>query len=124
MSRRLWLFCLTWFLAGLAALATRRRLPADEQQANLNETLRSVLKCRRSQEFAFVDLVTQKVDQGQLTRDMVLGTMNWALKRSRHEVVAGRRKNDFPFPYFQEGLRRQAAAIGVALPAFEPFTIQ
>jgi hypothetical protein len=97
---------------------------AEEQQPTLNETLRSVLKCRRPQEFAFVNLVTQKVDQGQLSKSMVLGMMNWALKRSRQEVAAGRRKNDFPFPYFQEGLRRQAAEIGVDLPAFEPFTVQ
>jgi hypothetical protein len=101
-----------------------RKAKADEQQATLNETLRSVLRCRRPQEFAFVDLVTQKVEQGQLPKAMVLSMMNWARKRSRDETAAGRRQNDIPFPYFQEGLRRQAEAIGVDLPAFVPPTVQ
>jgi hypothetical protein len=118
------MYCVAWLVGGFTAFGFRPRLTADEQQATLNETLRSVLKCRRPQEFAFVDLVTQKVDQGQLSKSMVLSMLNWAIKRSRQEVAAGRRQNDFPFPYFQEGLRRQAAELGVALPAFQPFTIQ
>ena len=93
---------------------------AQDQQATLNETLRSVLKCRRPQEFAYVDLVTAKVDQGILPRPLVLSMMTWARDRSRKEVASGRRKNDIPFPYFQEGLRLRAAEIGVSLPAFSP----
>lgn len=123
MSRRIWLLALA-YLAGWLSLTSRPRTRADEQQANLNETLRSILKCRRPQEFAFVDLVTLKVEQGQLSRTMVLAMMDWARKRSRQEAASGRRKNDIPFPYFQEGLRRQAAEIGVVLPAFEPPAIQ
>jgi hypothetical protein len=122
MTRRLWLFCLGLAPAWLLALASRPAR-ADEQQATLNETLRSVLKCRRPQEFAFVNLVTDKVDQGQLPKAMVLSMMDWARRRATQESAGGRRTNEIPFPYFQEGLRRQAAAIGVDLPAFQPLIV-
>jgi hypothetical protein len=102
----------------LTALVFGRRLAADDSQPTLNEMLRSNLKCRRQQEFAFVDLVTQKVDTGELPRALVLSMMNWAKKRSRQEHLAGRRGTDAPMPYFQEGLRLRAAEIGVFLPAF------
>jgi hypothetical protein len=116
MTRRFWF----GLLSAPLVLAMLRWARGDEQQANLNETLRSILKCRRPEEFAFVDLVTLKVEQGQLPRSLVLSMMDWARKRSRQEVEGGRRKNDFPFPYFQEGLRRRAAEIDVILPAFNP----
>jgi hypothetical protein len=117
MTRRFWLWCLAW---SLGWFGIGRSLRADQQQATLNELLRSVLKCRRPQEFAYVDLVTQKVDQGELPRALVLSMMKWAAQRSSQETAAGRRKSDIPFPYFQEGLRRRAAEIGVNLPAFSP----
>ncbi len=91
---------------------------ADEQQATLNEMLRSVLRCRRPQEFAYVNLVTAKVDAGELPAALVLSMMNWARDRSKSEMKAGRRKSDIPFPYFQEGMRLRAAQIGVSLPGF------
>jgi hypothetical protein len=119
MSRRNWLQTLTCSLAWVFDALTRAAR-GDEQEATLNETLRSILKCRRPEEFAYVDLITQKVEQGQLPRPLVLSMMDWARKRSRQEVSAGRRKNDFPFPYFQEGLRIRAAEINVSLPAFNP----
>ena len=78
---------------------------ADEKNANLNETLRSVLKCRRQEEFAFVESVAEKVEQGDLPRPMVLSMMKWAKER----------RPEFPFPYFKEGIKRQAAKIGVML---------
>ena len=86
----------------------------------LGSAWRSILKCRRPEEFAFVDLVTAKVDSGELPLPLVLSMMKWARLRSRKELDAGRRKNDIPFPYFQEGLRLRAAEIGVDLPAFSP----
>jgi hypothetical protein len=78
---------------------------ADEKNANLNETLRSVLKCRRQEEFAFVESVAGRVDQGDLPKDMVLSMMQWAKDR----------RPEFPFPYFKEGIKRRAAKIGVSL---------
>src|SRR5262245_23421823 len=69
MTRRFWLWCLAW---SLGWLGLGRQINADQQQATLNEMLRSVLRCRRPQEFAYVDLVTQKVEQGELPRSPVL----------------------------------------------------
>jgi len=117
MTRRFWLRCCAWSLSCLAALGFGRRATADQQVANLNETLRSVLRARRPQEFAFVDLVTQQVQQGHLPLPLVLSMMKWARER------ADKQKSNIPFPYFQEGLRLRAAEIGVHLPAFTPATV-
>jgi hypothetical protein len=105
MSRRLWLRAAVLFSGYLAFPLLARPGLADPQVANLNETLRSVLRCRREEEFDFVDAVTQRVDQGVLPLDMVLSTMKWAYERRR----------DLPFPYFKEGITKRAAAIGVDL---------
>jgi hypothetical protein len=118
MTRRLWLKCLAWSIGWLPLAATRQFVRADEQQATLNELLRSVLKCRRPEEFAYVNLVTAKVDAGQLPVALVLSMMQWARKRSRQEVENHRRKTDIPFPYFQQGMHLRAAEIGVDLPKF------
>ena len=120
MTRRLWLSCTAWSVGWLSWVGCGHLVRADEQQANLNETLRSVLKCRRPVEFTYINLVTAKVESGELPRALVLSMMKWAQERSSQEVAAGRRKTDIPFPYFQEGLKRRAAAIGVNLPAFAP----
>ena len=79
-----------------------------------DETLRFVLKARRPQEFAFVDLVTLKVKQGKLPLAVVLSMMKWAVERAREK------ESKIPFPYFQEGLRLRAKELGVDLPAFMP----
>jgi hypothetical protein len=94
---------MAWIAMGGSASTAR---PGVAQTvATLNETLRSVLKCRRPEEFAFVDLVTQKVEQGVLPLALVLSMMRWARER----------RTDIPFPYFKEGLTRRAAAMGVNL---------
>jgi hypothetical protein len=112
MRRRTWLSQALGWVGGLAWIARGRALHADSQEPTLNETLRSALKCRRPEEFAFVNLVVTKVEQGQLPRALVLNMMQWAR----------RRRADLPFPYFQEGLRRQAAELGVQLPPMTPVT--
>jgi len=119
MTRRFWLRCFASTLALLGWQAYRAPTSsADQQQATLNELLRSKLKCRRPQEFAYVNLVTQKVDAGVLPVALVLSMMKWACRRAAEEIAAGRRTTDIPFPYFQEGLHRRAAEIGVDLPPF------
>src|SRR5690348_10866059 len=50
MTRRFWLKCLAWSIGWLPCVAFRRIGRGDEQQATLNELLRSVLKCRRPEE--------------------------------------------------------------------------
>jgi hypothetical protein len=123
MTRRFWLRRFALSLGWLASVAGWHwhlvsACLADEQQATLNEQLRSILKCRRPEEFAYVDLVTAKVDSGELPLPLVLSMMQWARKRSRQEVQNHSRKTDIPFPYFQQGLKLRAAEIGVDLPAF------
>ena len=128
MTRRFWLRCVAWSLGCLtwsgsgwlwfADQTTERRASADEQQATLNEILRSVLKCRRPEEFNYVNLVTAKVDSGELPLPLVLSMMNCARKLSRQEVEARRRNTDIPFPYFQQGMFLRAKEIGVDLPEF------
>jgi len=114
MDRRFWFRSLVAFCGSGLVLAISRRAAAGPEQANLNETLRYVLKARRPQEFAFVDLVTLKVKQGELSLDMVLSMMKWSVERARAK------NSNIPFPYFQEGLRLRAKEIGVDLPAFKP----
>jgi hypothetical protein len=73
--------------------------------ASLRDTLRSGLRCRRPEEFAFVDLVVDKVDQNKIPKEMVLSMFNYARDR----------RPKLPFPYFEVGMKKRAAAIGVAL---------
>jgi hypothetical protein len=42
------------------------------------------------------------VDQGKLPRDLVYSTFGWA-----------RKKRPYPFPYFERGLKKRAARIGI-----------
>jgi hypothetical protein len=103
MNRRRWLLLSGSSLLSLPVLVTTAA--ADPMQANLEETLKFGLKCRRQLEFDFVALVVQKVEQGQLPKDLVLSQFNWAREQNAK----------IPFPYFQFGMKKRAAAIGVDL---------
>jgi hypothetical protein len=102
MKRREWIVAAAGWLASSLAW---RMASADPMQADLEETLKFGLKCRRPVEFEFVELVVQKVNMGQLPRDLVLSQFEWARKQSEN----------IPFPYFQFGMRKRAAALGVDL---------
>ena len=109
MNRRNWfgralavLTTLLWPVARLLGQQTDREAP---QQATLQDRLKSSLLCRRKEEFDYVALVVQEVDQGRLPVAVVLSTMKWAIKQRPH----------FPFYYFQFALRRRAAPYGVSL---------
>ena len=78
---------------------------ADPEKPDLGETLRFGLRCRKPEEVAFVDLVVQKVDQKKLPLELVLSMFKWSRER----------RPDIPFYYFQAGLRKRAADIGVEL---------
>jgi hypothetical protein len=102
MNRRRWLTGLGSLAMGLPALS---RVLADPMQADFHETLKFGLKCRLPSEFAFVDLVVLRVDQGLLPKDLVLSQFNWSREQNPR----------IPFPYFQFGMRKRAAALGVDL---------
>ncbi len=101
MHRRNWLAS---FVA-LLTLAFGAQLTRAEKQITLTDRLKAGLKCRRPEEFAFVESVVVLVDQKKLKTDLVLSTYRWAVEQ----------RPDFPFFYFQYGLRRRAAAVGVTL---------
>jgi hypothetical protein len=103
MNRRHWLKVCVTFAVSLPAACVR--LLADGQVPNLYDTLRFGLRCRRPEEFEFVALVVAKVDAKVLPLDMVLSMFKWSRER----------RPDFPFPYFQVGLQKRAAEIGVQL---------
>jgi hypothetical protein len=99
MHRRHWLAWLSAFL-----LSTGMPLAhAQQEEITLTDRLRAGLKCRRPEEVEFVEAVVLLVDQKKLPTDLVLSTFQWAVKQ----------RPDFPFYYFQYGIRRRAAAIGV-----------
>ena len=103
MNRRHWLCVSVSFLMSLPLVF--HSASADPMQASFEETLKFGLKCRRQLEFDFVELVVQKVNQGQLPKDLVLSQFNWAREQNAK----------IPFPYFQFGMKKRAAAIGVDL---------
>lgn len=104
MNRRSWF---GKFLLALAALPLARLAVSQEppRVADLNETLRFGLKCRRPIEFEFVDLVVQKVESKELPRALVLSMFDYARKKRPNQ----------PFPYFEAGMKKRAEAIGVEL---------
>jgi hypothetical protein len=76
-----------------------------DQVATLEEQLKSVLRARRPEEFAFITRVVELVEAGQLPRDLVLAIMKYAVgKRAR-----------IPYPYFEQGIRIKAAELGVEI---------
>ncbi len=95
------------FSASLFATAILGFNSAGKTQdvASLRDTLRAGLKCRRDEEFEFVDRVVDFVFAGQLPTDLVLNTMVYAQKK---------RKN-IPFPYFEAALKLQAEKLNVDL---------
>jgi hypothetical protein len=103
MNRRAWLRSLAGSLVVMPLAG--RELLADPQIANLSETLTFGLKCRRPEEFEFVELVVHKVEEGVLPLAMVLSMFKWSRER----------RPDQPFPYFQAGLQERASKIGVDL---------
>lgn len=106
MHRRNWLITTFSALASAWLFAlTAAAQPKEGEEITLEDRLKAGLKCRRPEEFAFVATVAQKVNQKQLTPDLVLSTYRWAVEQ----------RPDFPFYYFQYGLRRRAAAIGVSI---------
>jgi hypothetical protein len=71
---------------------------------DLKTTLEKGLRARRPVEFAFIQQVVNKVDDGTLSSSLVNSTFLWA-----------RQRQPFPFPYFQQALKVRAKKAGVAL---------
>jgi hypothetical protein len=92
---------------GITTALGQEQSPAGLGKAastSLRKTLEAGLKARRPEEFAFLALVSRKVDEGVLPRSLVESTFFWA-----------RRQGRTPFVYFQSGVRLRAKRIGVVL---------
>jgi len=72
--------------------------------ANLQEELTNGLKATRPNETAFIAKVVRLVQKKRLPLAMVKSTFQWA-----------RKKQPAPYPYFEQGMRRRAARIGVRI---------
>jgi hypothetical protein len=72
--------------------------------ANLTDQLTFGLRARLPREHAFIKLVVEKVETGDLPLELVMSTFHWA-----------RQKRPYPFPYFEFALRLRAAKYGVLL---------
>ena len=98
---------LCWWAAGLARVA-RAQVTSNANstavQLDLKTTLEKGLRCRRPEEFAFVEREVQLVDDGTLPEVLVRTTFGYA-----------RKKRPYPFPYFERILKLRAEQIGVTL---------
>jgi len=99
LSRRAFLF------AGCAIAGAWAASPVSADDiANLKTQLQSILRARRPEDFAFINLVVAKVDAGDLPRPVVNAAFNYA-----------RAKKPYPYPYFEESMKRMARKVGVDL---------
>lgn len=105
MHRRNWLTAFLGLLGSALVISAGDSFAQEGKPVTLEDRLKAGLRCRRPEEFEFVELVVKFVAEGKLTTELVLGTQQWAVKQ----------RPDAPFYYFQYGLRRRAAAIGVDL---------
>jgi len=94
----------------LLAPASVDRKPLEAQTiganvAGLQTQLQSGLKCRRPEEFAFVDKVVTLVGNDTLPLDLVMSTFLWTRKNPK--------AREYPFVYFQQALRERAKKLGI-----------
>lgn len=72
---------------------------------SLEDQLTTGLKARRPEETEFIADVVRLVDTGKLPRKLVDSTFMWAVRRGKR----------YPYPAFEQALRRQADQLGVDL---------
>lgn len=76
------------------------------QVATLEQQLISRLKATTEDRQAYIRLVVQKTETGELERARVLGIERYAIRRNPN----------FPFPYFERAMRHEASKLGIYLP--------
>lgn len=81
------------------------RFPVAQILPSLQQELESGLEARRPEEFAFIARVVALVNGGQLRFFLVKLTFKWA--RTEHP--------EYPFPYFENALKKLAADEGVII---------
>jgi hypothetical protein len=93
-------------LAGAATPAAAPRRNGAEA-ATLREQLEAGLRARLRSDFVFIARVVQMVENDQLPLALVKSTFKWVRSRKRFERHL--------VPYFEEALRRRAAARGIRI---------
>jgi hypothetical protein len=91
--------------------------PSDQKglqgrQISLRDQLRTGLKAFTPEDFAFIDLVVLRVNQGALPRSIVDSTFLWARRRVETNRPQYRQR---PMVYFQPALAARARRMGVLL---------
>jgi hypothetical protein len=110
-------------VAGAAGVALRAQQPsapvtasdpADRsgRQISLEDQLRVGLKAVTKADFAFIELVVQRVDEGVLPRKLVDSTFLWSRRRVQRQRPQYRKR---PMVYFQPALVLRSRAIGIDL---------
>lgn len=82
------------------------------RQISLRDQLRTGLKAFTKEDFAFIDLVVLRVDQGVLPRSVVDSTFLWARKRVETTHPRYRKR---PMVYFQPALVLRAKKLRITL---------
>ena len=93
-----------WPVAGAQAPSHEEAENVGVQVANLKQQLEAGLRIQRPQDFAFIDRIVVMVENKQLPLDMVKSTFAWA-----------RKKEAYPFIYFERGLQARAARRGISI---------
>lgn len=73
-------------------------------RVTLKDQLEKALRARRPNEFKFIAKVVAQVDSGELPRDLVQSSFNWARKRPSKRIQ-----------YFEQSLKLRARRKGLAL---------
>jgi hypothetical protein len=108
-SRRFFLRLVSF--TGLAALTGQiwgaNRGPVTPERAiDLRDMLTTGLKCRRPEEFQYIDDVVALVEIGALPESLVRSTFAYA-----------RKKRPYPLVYFRAALRVRARKLRIAVPS-------
>lgn len=75
---------------------------------DLEDQLNAVLRSRRPEEFKFIADVVAMVENDTLPLELVTSTFLWVKNKKK--------KEKFPWVYFERALRVRAARIGIRLP--------
>jgi hypothetical protein len=100
----LWGLSLSLCLAGTVAAAPEVGSNNVASEVSLQDQLEKSLRARRPSEFRFIAKIVAQVDNGDLPRDLVQSSFNWARRRPSKKVQ-----------YFEQALRRRAKRGGITL---------
>lgn len=87
--------------------APLRAQSVEANKADLHQQLKSGLKARRPQEFAFIAKVVMMVENDTLPLDLVMSTFLWVRKNPD--------AREYPFVYFQQALRERAKRLNITV---------